>query len=96
VIPNENITAATFKAALDDLGQSVVGTHAHWSVANWASTTSEDPAAAARTAAPIKGSTPQAPAARPAAGTPATTQTQTAKPLQSAVNDSKFGAVPKK
>jgi hypothetical protein len=29
VIPNENITAATFKAALDDLGQSVVGTHAH-------------------------------------------------------------------
>ncbi|HEY4259303.1 MAG TPA: type III secretion system chaperone, partial [Schlesneria sp.] len=99
VLPNENITAATFRAALDDLGQSVVGTHAHWSVANWASTTSEDPAAAARTAAPIKGSTPQAPAAgaaRPAAGTPATTQSQTARPLQSAVNDSKFGAVPKK
>lgn len=99
VIPNENITAATFRAALDDLGQSVVGTHAHWSVANWASTTSEDPGAAARTAAPIKGSTPQAPAAgaaRPAAGTPSTTQTQSAKPLQSAGNDTKFNAVPKK
>jgi hypothetical protein len=96
VIPNENITAATFRAALDDLGQSVAGTHAHWYVPNWTSPAGEDPATAARTGAPVKGSSPQAGAS---AGTtrPATTanggQTvpgQTVRPAQSAVNDSKF------
>ena len=96
VIPNENITAATFRAALDDLGQSVAGTHAHWYVPNWTSPAGEDPATAARTGAPVKGSSPQAGAS---AGTarPATTATggqtpsgQTGRPVQSAVNDSKF------
>ena len=48
VIPNENMTAAAFRAALDDLGQSVVSTHADWSVANWASSTAADPATAQR------------------------------------------------
>lgn len=76
VIANENMTAASFRAALDDLGQSVVQTHSHWSVANWASTTGEDPAAAAKTAAPVRGSTPQAPANGAAAARPATTQSQ--------------------
>jgi len=60
VIPNENITAAGFRAALDDLGQSVVATHPHWSVANWGSTTGDDPGATAKSAGPqIKGSAPQ-------------------------------------
>lgn len=94
VIPNENITAAAFRAALDDLGQSVVSTHAHWSVANWASTTGEDPAATAKTGAPVKGSAPQAPAAgtaaRPAVGT------TPARVPQSAVNDSKFNTSTKR
>ena len=96
VIPNENISAASFRAALDDLGQSVVSTHAHWSVANWSSTISEDPAATAKSGTPVKGSTPQvqptAPstAARPAAGT------TPAKAPQSAVNDSKFNSSTKK
>lgn len=95
VIPNENITTVAFRAALDDLGQSVVSTHAHWSVANWASSTSEDPAAAARSGTQVKGSAPQA-SVTPAAVRP-TAQTQgTAKPVQSAVNDSKFAPSSKK
>ena len=95
---NENMSLATFRAALTDLGESVVGTHAHWSVANWASTTSPDPAATAGTSAPVKGSAPQGPAgttrqATTAAGNKATT---TGRPVQSAVNDSKFNAATKK
>lgn len=107
VIPNENMSAAAFRAALDDLGQSVVSTHAHWSVANWASSTGEDPAASSRTAAPVKGSSPQAPAANKGTAaapntsaarpvTPAAGTGQTGRPVQSAVNDSKFNAGSKK
>ena len=102
VIPNENITAATFRAALDDLGQSVAGTHAHWYVPNWTSPAGEDPATAARTGTPVKGSAPQ-PGTSTGTARPATTATggqaqpgQTARPVQSAVNDSKFNSSTKK
>ena len=87
VIPNENISAAAFRAALDDLGQSVVSTHAHWSVANWSATTSEDPAATAKSGNPVRGSAPQA--ATGAAAAPA-------RIPQSAVNDSKFNTSTKR
>ena len=97
VIPNENISAAAFRAALDDLGQSVVSTHAHWSVANWASTISEDPAATAKTGTPVKGSAPQAAATGPNTATrPSATGTTPARASQSAVNDSKFNTSTKK
>lgn len=57
VIPNENMTASNFRAALDDLGASVVHTHGFWSTSNWSgSTTPEEPARGA----PVKGSGPQA------------------------------------
>jgi|UniRef100_A0A7C4LLB0 hypothetical protein len=76
VIPNENVTTASFRAALDDLGQSVVETYPYWSVANWSSgSQTEDPTATARSGAPVKGSAPQAAGARPP---------------QQAVNESKF------
>jgi len=92
VLPNENVTAASFRAALEDLGQSVAATHAHWYVPNWTSTTSEDPATAARTGTPVKGSTPAA-----AAGTQARPTTPaTGRPVQSAVNDSKFNSATRK
>lgn len=87
VIPNENITAANFRAALDDLGQSVVQTHSHWSVSNWASTSGEDPAAQAKSGTQVKGSTPQATQA---------SGTAPAKLPQSAVNDSKFNSSSRK
>lgn len=97
VMPNENISAAAFRAALDDLGQSVVSTHAHWSVANWASTISEDPAATAKSGTPVKGSAPQAPATAPnTAARPSTTGAAPARIPQSAVNDSKFNTSTKK
>ena len=82
VIPNENMTTASFRGALDDLGASVVQTYPFWSVANWNSSSAPEEAASKSTAA-VKGSAPQ-----PAA---------TAKPpAQQAVNDSKFkGAVQK-
>lgn len=59
VIPNDNVTAAVFHAALTDLGQSVVEKHADWYVANWASSTGEDPAAAARSGTQVKGGASQ-------------------------------------
>lgn len=102
VMPNENITAASFRAALDDLGQSVVSTHAHWSVANWASSTGEDPGAAQRTAPPMKGSAPQSTGTSAATGRPATVPqgatsgTGAPRSVQSAVNESKFNAATKK
>ncbi|MBI1348095.1 hypothetical protein GC163_17615 [bacterium] len=56
VIPNDNITTSSFRAALDDLGASVVHTHGFWSTANWSgSTTPEEPAKGA----PVRGSAPQ-------------------------------------
>ena len=101
VIPNENITAASFRAALDDLGQSVVGTHADWSVANWATSTAADPATAQRTGTPVKGSSPQAaPATTPvkpaSQATGPAPSAGTARPVQSAVNDPKFNSTTKK
>ena len=102
VIPNENITTVAFRAALDDLGQSVVSTHSHWYTPNWASSTSEDPSNAPRSATQIKGSAPQTGAppntARPAGQTQATTEQsqQVAKPVQSATNDTKFTPSTKK
>ena len=99
VIPNENMTAAAFRLALEDLGQSVVETHPRWSVSNWSSTTSEDPASAQRTGNQVKGSAPQgttAPA-RPAATSTAGQEPQGAtRPVQSAVNNSKFSPSTKK
>jgi hypothetical protein len=101
VMPNEYMTTATFRAALADLGESVVGTHAHWSVANWASTNSADPAATAKTGTPVKGSAPQAASttsqgtARPAA-TSNTTAPASGRPVQSAVNDPKASPTIKK
>lgn len=92
VIPNENITAVAFRAALDDLGQSVVSTHAHWSVANWASTTTEDPAATAKSGTQVRGSAPQASAT--ASG--ATGGKTPARAPFSAVNDSKFNSSTKR
>lgn len=99
VIPNENITAASFRAALDDLGTSVAETHAHWYVPNWSSTTSEDPASAARTGTQVRGSSQTGNAAaapaRPAAAT--TAEQGAVRPaVQSAVNDSKFNSSSKK
>lgn len=88
VIANENMSAAVFRGALDDLGQSVVATHADWSVANWASSTAADPAATQRSGTPVKGSAPQT-TARPAT-------TTTARPVQSAVNDPKFNSAARK
>ena len=44
VIPNENITSEKFRAVLDDLGQSVVATHPHWSVSNWNAPPADEPA----------------------------------------------------
>jgi hypothetical protein len=38
VIPNQNMTTASFRAALQDLGMSVVETYDYWSVENWKQT----------------------------------------------------------
>ncbi len=35
VIRNENLSATTFKADLDELGYAVMNTYSHWSVKNW-------------------------------------------------------------
>ena len=92
VIPNENITAERFRAVLDDLGQSVVETHPHWSVSNWTSPAAEDPAQVAKTGSPMKGSTQTATGTAPAT-LPANTP---AKALKTAVNDAKAGGSVKK
>ena len=92
VIPNENLNSEKFRAVLDDLGQSVVATHPHWSVSNWTSTTAEDPAQQAKTGVAVKGSLPttstSAASTQPAATPP--------KALKTAVNDPKFGTSQKK
>jgi hypothetical protein len=74
VIPNDNVTGASLRAALDDLGSTVVATHGHWSVSNWQSPTQEDPAAAQKSGAQVKGSAPQA-------------STGKTRPVQSATRD---------
>lgn len=80
VIPNENISIASFRRVLQDLGYSVAETHPHWNVANWSGNTStagtdrnEQTTPAANSAA--------APSSRPQGS---------GGPTQSAVNDSKF------
>ena len=90
VVPNENITAEKFRGILDDLGQSVVGMHPHWSVSNWTSPSAEDPASTAKTGVAVKGSVPSA-------GSPATQPVSTPpKVLKTAVNDPKLGTSQKK
>ncbi len=88
VIPNENMTTASFRAALDDLGGTVVHTHSFWSVQNWSATTSpaEEPVKAgvavkgsARASAPVISGPTTAPKPLPGARAP-----------QQAINDPKI------
>lgn len=91
VIPNENLTTASFRDALQDLGGSVADTYAYWSVANWKTGTT---AASAEVVPPAPSSrgqdldktapaTPAQPAIRPRT-----------VPERSALEDSKFrGAI---
>lgn len=88
VIPNEGITSEKFRSVLDDLGQSVVLTHPHWSVSNWNAPVTEEPAQTAKVAAPVKGSV-QSPSSSGGSRTPA-------KVDRTAINDSKFGTSSKK
>lgn len=92
VIPNENITSEKFRAVLDDLGQSVVATHPHWSVSNWSSPVPDEAAPASKSTAPVKGST-QTPSGSAASTLPKTTPVKAEK---TAVNDSKFNSSVKK
>jgi hypothetical protein len=92
VVPNENMTSEKFRAILDDLGQSVVATHPHWSVSNWSSAVAEDPAQVAKSGAPVKGSV-QSASNTTVSSPPKTTPGKTEK---TAINDSKFGASSKK
>jgi hypothetical protein len=62
VVPNENMTSAKFKVALQDLGTSVVETHSVWSIANW----TEAPAGGNAAAAPAPKGQAGAPAQQPA------------------------------
>ncbi len=88
VIPNENMTTAAFRAALDDLGATVVQTYPFWSVQNWSATTSpaEEPV---KPGVAVKGS---APSSAPVIAGPNTAP----KPLpgarapQQAINDPKI------
>ncbi|MEX0702401.1 MAG: type III secretion system chaperone [Planctomycetales bacterium] len=88
VIPNENLTTADFRDALQDLGGSVAETYAHWAVANWKTGSTADaappaPAGPGQDADKTAPSTPAGPSIRPR--TP---------PERSALEDSKFrGAV---
>lgn len=87
VIPNENMTTAAFRAALDDLGATVVHTHAFWSVQNWSATTSpaEEPA---KPGIAVKGS---APASAPVISGPSAAPKPLpgARPVQQVINDPK-------
>jgi len=89
VVPNENITSEKFRGILDDLGQSVVLTHPHWSVSNWNAPTVEEPAQTAK--APVKGSTPA-----PSTAAATLPKTTAGKADKTAVNDSKFGSSSKR
>lgn len=91
VIPNENMTAEKFRGVLDDLGQSVVATHPHWSVSNWNTPVPEEPAQTSKAPSTVKGST------QSNSNTAATTTPKAAGKLdKTAVNDSKFGSSSKK
>jgi hypothetical protein len=56
VIPNDNISTASFRSALDRLGAHVADTYGHWSVANWGNPAQPDPSSVAASAPPVKGS----------------------------------------
>jgi hypothetical protein len=68
VVPNENLNTSAVRATLDDLGATVVHTHAFWSTGNWSSATTPEEAPKG---APVKGSQPQA-TTRPATQATAT------------------------
>ena len=87
VVPNDSLTSEKFRAVLDDLGQSVVETHPHWSVSNWNTATTEEPTQVTKAGAPIKGSgqTQAAPTSKPAT-----------KIDRTAINDAKAGSMIKK
>jgi hypothetical protein len=78
VIANENMSTAAFRAALDDLGQSVVQTYPYWSTANWSSSNAQQEIpAATKSGPPVKGSAPSTPARAPqAVNSPATAPTR--------------------
>ena len=52
VVANENMTSAKLRFLLQDLGSSVIETHAIWSVEGWNATTVPGPEGAASTAPP--------------------------------------------
>lgn len=83
VIANENMSTAAFRAALDDLGQSVVQTYPFWSTANWSSSNSqpEEVPSSGKSGAPVKGSAPSAAPKRVP---------------QQAINESKFAPTTRK
>lgn len=58
IIPNEDISTAYFRKSLDKLSAHVADTYAHWSIANWSNANQADPAATAKSGAPVKGSNP--------------------------------------
>jgi hypothetical protein len=41
IVPNQNMTTASFREILQDLGASVVETYPHWTVANWKASESD-------------------------------------------------------
>lgn len=45
VMPNTNVSTASFRDVLKDLGKTVVITYPHWSVANWTDSSNKSPAA---------------------------------------------------
>ena len=74
IVSTNGLTQDSLKAALQDLGSTVVQTHPQWSVANWAPATPAAPIA--RTPRPVAMPTQTAEAVQSAA--------------QSAINESKF------
>lgn len=81
VIPNESMTTASFRAALDGLAANVADTYSQWSVENWSNTAQPDPANVPKSGQPVKGSGPQ---------TGAKTSAKTGKPAQQAINEPKL------
>lgn len=74
VVPNEDMSTASFRGILQDLSMSVVDTYPHWSVANWTGST-----------APVESE-----GAPGMGGNQAPSRRTSAEPIRSAVNDSKF------
>lgn len=77
VIDNERVTTAVFKAAILDLGATVVETHGHWSVTEWKQL--GQASGSAKEAKEVSGDDVKAGAgAKSAAGATTTTTTRTA------------------